>query len=101
VDDQEQSREEWEKEFVDVQRHFTFADGLRSSQIVAKKLSATPAPIPDFAHLIRLLLGGILLAVGFIAFSADIPHNTALGVAILAVACCLSATAFRWTRKRE
>ena len=101
LDDQEQSREEWEKEFVDVQRHHTFADGLRSSQIVAKKLSATPAPIPDFAHLIRLLLGGILLVIGFIAFSADMPHNTALGVAILAAACCLGATAFRWTSKRE
>jgi len=101
VDDQEQTREEWEKEFVDVQRHYTFADGLRSSQIVAKKLSATPALIPDFAHLVRLLLGGILLVIGFIALSADIPHNTALGVAILAAACCLGAAAFRWTSKRE
>jgi len=101
VDDQEQSREEWEREFIDVQRHYTFADGLRSSQIVAKKLSATPAPIPDFAHLVRLLLSGILLVIGFVAFSADIPHNTALGVAILIAGCCLGATAFRWTSKRE
>jgi hypothetical protein len=101
VDGQEQSREEWEKEFIDVQRHYTFADGLRSSQIVARKLSATPAPISDFAHLVRLLLSGILLAIGFVAFSGDIPYNTALGIAILIAGCCLGATAFRWTSKRE
>ena len=66
--DHEESREDWEKEFVDVQRHYTFADGLRSSQIVAKKLSATPAPIPDVAHLVRLLLSVVLLAVAFSSF---------------------------------
>jgi hypothetical protein len=101
VDDQEQSREEWEKEFIDVQRHYTFADGLRSSQIIAKKLSATPAPISDFSHLVRLLISGILLVVGFVVFSSDIPHKMALGVAALAVSCCLGVAAFRWPRKHD
>jgi hypothetical protein len=100
VNDQEQSREEWEKEFVDVQRHFTFADGLRSSQIVAKKLSATPAPIPDFPHLIRLLLSGILVVIGFTCFSSDIPHRMTLGIVALAASCCLGVSAFRWPRKQ-
>ena len=101
MDDQKQSREEWEKEFIDVQRHYTFNDGMRSNQIIAKKLSATPAPVPDFAHLVRLLLSGILLVIGFVAFSANIPHNTALGVAILIAGCCLAITAFRWAAKRR
>ena len=99
VDDQEQSREEWEKEFIDVQRHYTFADGLRSSQIVAKKLSATPAPIPDFAHLVRLLLSGMFLAGGFFVFSSDLPYKTPFGAVALTVGCCLGVSAFRWPHK--
>lgn len=101
MDDHEESREEWEKEFVDVQRHYTFADGLRSSQIIAKKLSATPAPIPDFAHLVRLLLSVVLLAGGFLIFSSHIPHNTVLGLAVLAAGCFLAISAFRWFHKRR
>jgi hypothetical protein len=97
--DHEESREDWEKEFVDVQRHYTFADGLRSSQFVAKKLSGTPAPIPDFAHLVRLLLGGVLLAGALLIFSSDIPHNTVLGLALLATSCFLGISAFRWLHK--
>jgi hypothetical protein len=99
--DQEESRKEWEKEFIDVQRHYTFADGLRSSQIVAKKLSATPAPIKDFSHLIRLLLTGILLVMGFVVISSDIPHKTFLGLTVLVASCCLGITAFRRADKRR
>ncbi len=99
--DPEESREEWEKEVIDVQHSVSFPEAMRSTQIIAKKLSASPAPIPDFAHLVRLLLSGILLVIGFVAFSANVPHNTALGVAALAAACCLGATAFRWTSKHQ
>ena len=99
--DHEESREDWEKEFIDVQRHYTFADGLRSSQIIAKKLSATPAPIPDFAHLVRLLLGGVFLACGFFLFSSDIQHKTLLGLAALASSCCFGVSAFRHPHKHE
>lgn len=95
----EESREEWESEFREVQSNVTPGDELRSAQIIAKKLSISPAPIPDFSHLVRLLLSGVLLVVGFIAFSANIPHNTALGVAVLAAACFLGVSAFRWPRK--
>jgi Na+/H+ antiporter NhaD/arsenite permease-like protein len=96
-----ESREEWEKEIIDVQYSVTFPEELRSAQIIAKKLSASPAPISDFAHLVRLLLCGILLVIGFVAFSTDVPHNRALGIAALAAACCLGATAFRWTSKHQ
>jgi hypothetical protein len=98
--DREESREEWEKEFRDVQRNVTPGDDLRSAQIIAKKLSASPAPIQDFPHLVRLLLSGILLVIGFVVFSSDIPHKAALGVSALAASCCLGVAAFRWPRKR-
>jgi hypothetical protein len=95
-----QSREEWEKELRDVQRNVTPGDDLRSAQIIAKNLSASPAPIQDFAHLLRLLLSCILLVMGFGVFSSNIPHKTALGIAALAASCCLGVSAFRWPRKR-
>jgi hypothetical protein len=98
--DHEESREDWEKEFVDVQRHYTFDDAMRSNQIIAKKLSATPAPVTDFAHLVRLLLSGVLLVSGFLMFSFDIPHNTVVGLAVLAASCLLGISAFRWPQKR-
>ena len=101
VDDREQSRKEWEKEIVDLQRGVTFDAGLRRAQIITRKLSAIPAPIPDFAHLVRLLLSGILLVIGFVVFSSDIRHKVALGVAALAASCCLGVAAFRWPRKHD
>jgi hypothetical protein len=100
MDNREQSRQEWEQELRDVQRNVTPGDDLRSAQIIAKNLSASPAPIPDFPHLVRLLLSGVLLVIGFAAFSSDIPHKFALGVAALAASCCLGLAAFRWPRKR-
>jgi hypothetical protein len=97
--DPEESREEWEKEIIDVQHSVTFPEALRSAQIIAKKLSASPAPISDFAHLVRLLLSGILLVIGFVVLSSDIPHKTAFGVVILTAGCCLGIAAFRWPRQ--
>lgn len=101
MDDPEQSREEWEKELSDVQHSITFSEGLRSAQIIAKKLSASPAPIADFAHLLRLVLSGILLVIGSAVFSSDIGHKTAIGIAALAAGCCLGVAAFRWPRKHD
>jgi hypothetical protein len=100
MDNREQSRQEWEQELRDVQRNVTPGDDLRSAQIIAKNLSASPAPILDFPHLVRLLLSGVLLVIGFVAFSSDIPHKVAFGVAALAASCCLGLAAFRWPRKR-
>jgi hypothetical protein len=100
MSDPEESREEWEKEIIDVQHSVTFPEELRSAQIIAKNLSASPAPIQDFSHLVRLFLSGILLVVGFVVFSSDIPHKIALGVAAMAASCFLGSTAFRWARKR-
>jgi hypothetical protein len=98
--DREESREEWEKEIIDVQHSLTFPEEMRSAQIIAKKLSTSPAPISDFAHLLRLLLSAILLIGGFVVFSSEVPHKVALGVASLAASCCLGVAAFRWPRKR-
>ena len=101
TDRQGQSREEWEQEFIDVQHSLGPAEGLRASQIIAKKLSVSPAPIPDFAHLVRLLLSGMFLAGAFLIFSSDTSYKTALGLAALAAACYLGITAFRSPRRRE
>jgi hypothetical protein len=98
MEDREESREEWEKELVDVQRGITFDEGLRRAQIITKKLSDTPAPIPDFAHLIMLLLCGALVVVAFFVFSSDIRYKTELGVAVLTAGCCLGVAAFRRPR---
>jgi hypothetical protein len=99
--DNREPREEWEKEFREVQRNVTPGDELRSAQIIARRFSASPAPIADFAHLLRLVLSGILPVVGFVVFSSDIPHEIALGVAVLAASCCLGVAAFRWPRKHD
>ena len=99
--DQEESRDAWEKEIIDVQHSLTFPEGLRSAQIIAKKLSTSPAPIQDFSHLLRLFISGILLVVGFVVFSSDIPHKIALGVAALVASCFLGGTAFRWPRRHD
>jgi hypothetical protein len=100
MDQKEKSREKWEREFIEDQYNIIPADGSRVGHIMAKR-SPTTAPIPDLAHLVRLLLGGILLVIGFLLlFSSDIPHKAALGVAVLAASCFLGVTAFRWPHKR-
>lgn len=100
MDNQEESREEWEKEIIDVQHSVTFPEGLRSVQIIAKKLSASPAPISNFAHLVRLLLSGVFLSGSFFVFSSEIPHKMALGLAVLAASCHLGISAFRRPNRR-
>jgi hypothetical protein len=101
MNDRKQSREGWEQELRDVQRNVTPGDDLRSAQIIAKNLSASPAPIQDFPHLVRLLLSGIMLVIGFAAFSSDVPHKAALGAAAVAASCYLGVSACRWNRNRS
>ena len=101
IHDPEESREEWKKELIDVQRTIGFDEGLRSAQIISKKLSTTPAPIPDFAHLVRLLLSGGFLVVAFLVFSSNISHKIVLGIAILTASCYLGVAPFRWPRKHR
>ncbi len=95
----EELREKWQREFIEDQYNIIPADGSRVGHIMAKR-SPTTAPIPDLAHLVRLLLSGVLLVIGFVLlFSSDIPHKATLGVAALAASCFLGVTAFRWPRK--
>jgi hypothetical protein len=94
---QEESREEWEQGLREVQQNITPAQGLRAAHHVAKRNSS--APIPDFAHLARLVLGGALLALEITAFSSRIPHSTAVGASTLIAGCYVGFTAFRWKRK--
>jgi hypothetical protein len=101
MDHRVKSREDWEKELVDVQHGVTFTDGLRRAQIISEKFSASPAPIPDSAHLFRGLVSGVLLAVAVVILSSDVPYKVWLGGAALMAGCCLGATAFRWERKRR
>jgi hypothetical protein len=98
--DREETREEWERDLIDVQHSVTPAEGIRSVQILTKKLTTSPAPIPDFAHLVMLVLGGTFLGVAFVVFSSDIQHRAAFGVPALATGCCLAAAAF-WRRRKR
>ncbi|MFZ3263094.1 MAG: hypothetical protein WA172_03775 [Terriglobales bacterium] len=95
---QEESREEWEKEIIDVQHSVTFPEELRSAQIIAKKLSSTPAPIPDFAHFIRGILSSVLLAGAVAILSSNVPHKIWLSLGLLTAGIGVGATAFRWKR---
>lgn len=96
----EESREEWQQELSDVQHSVTFPEGLRSAQIISKRASASPAPIPDLNHLVRFLLSILFLGIGFLIFSSEIAYKMAFGMVALAIGCCLGITAFRWTRRR-
>lgn len=96
----EESREEWEQELIDVQRGVTFDAGLRRAQIITKKFSATPAPIPDFAHLVMLILSGAFLVVAFELFSSSVHHKTLFSILALTASCCLGIAAFQRFRKR-
>jgi hypothetical protein len=95
VTDQEESREEWEQEIRDVQRSITFAEGLRASQIIAKRASVSPAPIKDVSHLVRFVLSPIFLALGFVVFLSSIPYKIVFGVAFLVLGSYLGVAAFR------
>ncbi len=82
MDRREKSREEWERELLEDQYNILPADGSRVGHIMAKR-STSPAPIPDSAHLIRGLIGGVLLALGVAILSANISHKLWLGLASL------------------
>ena len=101
TDEREKSREEWEREFRDVQRGVTPGEWIRSDQIMAQKLSASPAPIRDASHLIALVVGAALLVFAVAIFQGDNPNKLALGSAILTAGCGLCVAAFRWKRKRD
>jgi hypothetical protein len=100
MDRREKSREEWEKEFRDDQYNINPADGSRVGHIMAKRSSA-PGPVPDFAHLLRGILGGVLIALAVQILSSNTPHKIWLGLTALTAGCCLGATASRWKRKIE
>jgi len=97
MDRQKQSRQEWEQELREVQGNITPDGEFRAAHYIAKKSSS--GPIPDMAHLVRLVLGGTLVALGIRSFSFEIPHRGAIGVAALAAGVCLGFTGFRWNRK--
>ena len=97
----EESRKEWERELIDVQHGVTFDQRLRRGEIIAKKLSSTPAPIPDFAHLLMLLLSGEFLTATFLLLSIDIQHKAVLSLVALGISICLGIAAFRRARNRR
>jgi hypothetical protein len=101
MDHGEQSREEWEQEFKDVQHSVGPAEGLRASQIIAKKLAATPGTIPDAAHLIRGILGGALLVGAFEILSSGVANRAWFGIAALAAGLCLLLSSVQWKSKRS
>jgi len=99
MDKREQSREQWEQEIREMQQNITPAEAPWAAHYIAKKSSA--APIPDLAHLVRLVLGGILLALGINTFSFHIPHGTIFALVVVAIGGCLGFTGFHWNHKRR
>jgi len=99
MDKRKKSREEWEREFREVQQGVTPGEWLRADQIVAQKLSDSPAPIRDASHLIALLVSAVLLVVGVVIFQGDNPHKLELGLTAPIAGCCLGIAAFRGKRK--
>jgi hypothetical protein len=97
--DSEESREDWERELVDLQRGITPAEGLRRSQILTKKLSATPAPIVDLAHLLKFLFGVVFFVISFLAFSSGIRYGSAFAGLAFIVGCYLAIAAVQGHRK--
>ena len=98
VDKREKSREEWERQFREDQYNIIPADGSQVGHIMAKR-SSTPAPIPDFAHLIRSFLSVALLAIGTAILWSNNPHKVWLGLSALTAGFYLGITAFRRPRK--
>jgi hypothetical protein len=96
----EKSRAQWESEFSEDQYNIIPADGSRVGHIMAKR-STTPAPIPDFAHLLRYLLSGVFLVGAFLVFSSELPHKITIGSATLAASLYFFLTAFRLTSKKR
>jgi len=99
MDQQEKSRGKWERELREVQHGVTPGEWLRADQIMAQKLSASPAPIRDASHLIALLVSAALLVFGIVILQGDNPYKLALGLTALIAGCCLGIAAFRWKRK--
>jgi hypothetical protein len=90
----EQSRAEWEQEILEIQQNITPDQAQRTAHYIAKR--GYTAPIQDLAYFVKLLSGGILLTLGFSAFSSGIPHSTEFAVAALAAGCYLGWSGFRW-----
>ena len=97
---EEHSPQEWEQELREIQQSVTPEQGLRAAQLISQRRTGA-APISDFAHLVRFLLGALLLAVGIAAFNFSIPHNLAFGLSALVVGCYLAYSALRQSRKQK
>src|ERR1035441_4247523 len=82
---QEQAGAERGQEIMEVQENIPPAQAPWAAHYMAKKGSS--APIQDLAHFVNLLSSGILLTLGFSAFSYGIPHSTEFAVAALAAGC--------------
>ena len=96
---QEHSRQEWEQELREIQRSVTPEQGLRAAHLISKRSSG--ALISDFAHLVRFLLGALLLALGIVAFNSSIPDNLALSLSALIVGCYLAYSGLSQNRKKK
>ena len=92
----EKSRQQWEQELRDLQQNITPEQELRNAPLIAKRITGTG--ISDFAHLVRFVLGGALLALGIAAFSLRVSYNSAFAVAALLSGCYLGFSAFRRNR---
>jgi hypothetical protein len=100
MDKREKSRAQWESDFREDQYNIIPADGSRVGHIIAKR-SASPAPIPDFAHLVRYLLSGVFLVGACLVYSSELPHKVAIGSAILIASCGFGGSAFKLNSKKN
>lgn len=90
VDCREKSREEWERNLRDVQNGVTPGGWLRADQIMARKLSVSPAPIRNLASLIAFVASCAFLGIAVAIFSSNAPNRVALGSAALLIGFCIA-----------
>jgi hypothetical protein len=99
IRNEEQSRQDWEQELREIQQSVTPEQGLRAAHLISKRSSG--ALISDFAHLLRFLLGALLLTLGIVTFNFSIPHNLPVGLSALIVGCYLAFSALHQHRKKK
>jgi len=94
MDKKEESRRQWEQDLQDLQGNITPERGMRGAQIIAKKAAAF-ITISDFAHLLRFLFGGILIAIGLAALNSRFHHSIILAAVAVAAGLFLALSCLR------
>ena len=92
-----QTREEWEQEVWERQLNLTDNQTLRALHHVARQGQSETF---STAQLLRAILGGLLLMLGLLVSSWNIPYPLVFGLAVVIFGLCLIILAFRASSSR-